>query len=79
MNDKIIKQIASDLLNEKLNKYERSFFIQDSNAEFIIVTVERKKLTPTNEGFVKAASIDTISAFPSGSPCGSCGGTGRAR
>lgn len=78
MNEKAIKQIVSDLAKSGEQKYEKSFSVSGKPDEVFTVTVTRKKLTMVTESISMEARANTISALPSGSPCGCCGGSGKS-
>ncbi len=78
MNEKAIKQIVIDLAKSGDQKYEKSFLVSGSPDEVFTVTVTRRKRVLVTESISIEARANTISALPSGSPCGCCGGSGRS-
>ncbi|MBL0575050.1 hypothetical protein JD522_16725 [Aeromonas hydrophila] len=78
MNDNAIKQIVSDLAKSGDQKYEKSFSVSGKPDEVFTVTVTRKKRIMVTDSISMEALANTISALPSGLPCGYCGGSGKS-
>ncbi|MDX5991742.1 hypothetical protein [Ectopseudomonas alcaliphila] len=78
MKEDSIKQAVSDFYNSGESRYQKEFSISGKSDEFITVTIKRTKLVMANESLSFEARANTVSALPSGSSCGCCGGSGRS-
>lgn len=74
MNEKYLKVAVQDFAKTNSNDLTKTYEI---NNEYYTVTIVKEKRRVINESLIKARS-ETISALPSGSPCGCCGGSGRS-
>lgn len=74
MEDKLVKELLVEFSKTNLPKYEKRFQGPNVN-EVFVVKIERQKIANENRGFATNAS--TVSALPSGNPCGYCGGSGK--
>ncbi|MBP6582429.1 MAG: hypothetical protein KA204_03000 [Chromatiaceae bacterium] len=87
MNEKIIARLIKDLIASNELPVHRDS--QASNnirvpgySGLFTVTVEYKNIETIRKSIVFSESLNraqTISALPSGAPCGCCGGSGRER
>jgi hypothetical protein len=78
MKEKAIEQAVLDFYNSEKHHYRKEFSISENGDEFITITITRNKLVAANESLSLEARANTISALPSGSSCGCCGGSGRS-
>lgn len=78
MKSKLIQRIIFDFAKGNDKKYEESFSLQGYEGEVFTIRIERNKEHLINESISMEALSNTISALPSGSPCGCCGGSGKS-
>ncbi len=76
MNDNIIKQAVKSFSESKMNDYKKSFKLNGNDLDIFTVTITRSKRSLVTESFT-LDSVNSISALPSGSPCGCCNGSGK--
>ena len=78
MSDESIKKSVLDFSKSNIPQYKKFFKVTDNDNEVFTVTIERRKRSVATESMIFEARSNTISAFPSGSPCGCCSGSGRS-
>jgi len=78
MNEKAVKQAVIELAKSGEQKYEKSFSVSGQSDEIFTVTITRKRRAIVTDSVSMEARANTISALPSGSPCGCCGGSGKS-
>lgn len=78
MNEEAIKRAIQEFARSNEKKYEKTFIVTGNSIEMFTIKLERKELVYATESHKSEARTNTISALPSGSPCRSCGGSGRA-
>jgi len=77
MDPKALMFIVRKFLKSGEPSATETFFVRESN-ETVEVTITLSKRILATESAEFRTNINTISALPSGAPCGACGGTGRA-
>ncbi len=78
MNEKTVIQTVREFSKSGDQRFKKSFSVSGSPDEIITVTIERTKRVLAAESLSFEARANTISALPSGAPCGCCGGSGKA-
>lgn len=77
MKDSVLKEVAREFAASGQKTVTKRFSIPGEN-DFITIQFERNSLTVATESMKSEVRANTISALPSGSQCGCCGGSGRA-
>lgn len=77
MNEKTVIQTVREFSKNGDQRFKKSFFVSGNTDEIITVTIERTRRILATESLSFEARANTISALPSGSPCGCCGGSGK--
>ncbi|NMQ30166.1 hypothetical protein E4Q23_21850 [Candidatus Accumulibacter phosphatis] len=78
MNEKPVIQTVREFSKSGDQRFNKSFFVSGNTDEIITVTIERTKQVLATKSLSFEARANTISALPSGAPCGCCGGSGKA-
>jgi len=78
MKDRLIKEAVAEFAKSNEVKYEKSFFMEGEADDVFTVKIERKRKGLISESASMEAHSNTISALPSGAPCGCCGGSGKS-
>lgn len=78
MNEKTVVQTVLDFAKSGDQRFKKSFSVSGNADEIITVTIERTRRVLATASLSLEASTNTISALPSGAPCGCCGGSGKA-
>ena len=78
MNEKTVIQTVREFAKSGDQKFKKSFSVSGSTEEIITVAIERTRRVLVTESISLEARANTISALPSGAPCGCCGGSGKA-
>ncbi|WP_132750371.1 hypothetical protein [Simplicispira metamorpha] len=78
MNEKTVVQTVLDFVKSGDQKFKKSFSVSGNADEIITVTIERTRRVLATESLSFEARANTISALPSGAPCGCCRGSGKA-
>lgn len=78
MDEKTVIQAVREFSKSGDQRYKKSFFVSGKPEEILTITIERTRRIVGNENLAFEARANTISALPSGSPCGCCGGSGRS-
>lgn len=78
MNEKTILQTVREFAKSGDSKFEKSFHLSGNTEEIITITIKRTRRSLANQSILLEARANTISALPSGAPCGCCGGSGKA-
>ena len=77
MNEKTVIQTVREFSKSGDQTFKKSFFVSGNTEEIITVTIERTRRVVATESLSFKARANTISALPSGAPCGCCGGSGK--
>lgn len=77
MNEKTVIQTVREFSKSGDQRFKKSFFVSGNADEIITVTIERTRRVFATESLSLEARANTISALPSGAPCGCCGGSGK--
>lgn len=77
MNEEVVKKTIREFLKSGSPRYKKAFS-EEGGANIITITIERTRKSTSMESLVAEASNNTISALPSGTPCGCCGGSGKS-
>ena len=78
MNEKTVVQTVREFAKSGDQRFKKSFSVSGNSDEIITVTIERTRRVLATESLLFEARANTISALPSGAPCGCCGGSGKA-
>ena len=78
MNDEPIKKAVLDFAKSRDQGYKKSFKVGGNDDEIFTVIIERGRRGIVTESMAFEARSNTISALPSGTPCGCCNGSGRS-
>lgn len=78
MNEKTIIQTVREFAKSGDQKFKRAFHLSGNTDEIFTITIERTRRVLVTESAALEARANTISALPSGAPCGCCGGSGKA-
>lgn len=78
MNENLVKKVVQEFSKDNISQYEKTFSIVGNDTEIFTVRIERKRRILVNESIALESRFNTISALPSGAPCGCCGGSGRS-
>lgn len=78
MNENLVKKAVQDFSKDNKPEYKKAFRISGAEDDVYIVTIERKRRIVVTESVSMEARSNTISALPSGTPCGCCGGSGKS-
>ncbi len=78
MNEKSVKQAVLELIKSNEQRYEKSFSLAGNSDDIFTVKIERNRSVLVTKSISMEARANTISALPSGSPCGCCNGSGRS-
>lgn len=79
MKDKSVSQAIIDFANSRDPEIVKHFKYSAEPDEIFTVTITRNKTNLLSKHASMEAFANTISALPSGSQCGCCGGSGRSR
>ncbi len=79
MNEENIKDIIRDFAKSGEDEYQKSFKVRGKSRYIFNIKIERQEIRNIEEGAVydSIATESYISAYPSGSPCPSCNGSGK--
>ena len=77
MKDSVLKEVAKEFAESGQKTLTKRFAIPGT-IDFVTIQLDRKSLTVATEVQKVEVRANTISALPSGSQCGCCGGSGRS-
>lgn len=78
MKDILIKEAVAEFAKSNEAKYEKAFSVRGEAGDIFTVKIERKREVLISESVSMEARSNTISALPSGAPCGCCNGSGKS-
>lgn len=78
MNENLVRKVVVEFSKDNQSEYKKAFKVSGDENEVYIVTIERKRRSVVTESISMEARDNTISALPSGAPCGCCGGSGKS-